>query len=224
MKKKIYIAPSILSADILKLQEQVHLVEEEGADFIHVDIMDGHFVPNITFGSNIVKALQSVTKVPLDVHLMIANPELYLEQFIDAGANILTVHQESGPHLHRQLQRIRELGAKPGVTINPGTDLSAILPILGDVYLVLLMTVNPGFGGQKFIEFSLDKINNLSKYRQKHNLDFLIEVDGGIDPHTAASVIRAGADILVAGNAIFGQKDIPGAFRDLKKSAINSLD
>jgi ribulose-phosphate 3-epimerase len=220
----LQIAPSILAADLFKLAEQVKIVENAGADMIHVDVMDGHFVPNITFGPVIVSALKRVTDLPLDVHLMISEPERYIQQFVDAGANILTVHQEAGPHMHRTLQSIKEAGIHAGVCINPGTNISSIFPILSEVYLVLIMSVNPGFGGQNFLPLAAEKIAMLAKYRDETNFNFLIEVDGGISPQTAGEVVSAGADILVAGNAIFGQSDIKSAFQELKKAANDALD
>ena len=224
MINKLQIVPSILSTDLVKLAEQIEIVEDAGADMIHVDVMDGHFVPNITFGPVIVSALKRVTDLPLDVHLMISEPERYIQQFVDAGASILTVHQEAGPHLHATLQMIKEAGIRAGVCINPGTNISSIYPILSEVHLVLIMTVNPGFGGQAFLPFTTEKIAMLAKYREETNLKFLIEVDGGISPQTAGEVVSAGAEILVAGNAIFGQVDIKSAFEDLKKAANTALE
>ncbi len=207
------LAPSILSADLLKLEEQIKIVESNGADFIHVDVMDGHFVPNITFGPVIVKTLKKITRLPLDVHLMIENADRYVEEFAKAGASYITVHQEALYHLHRALQQIRDAGAKPGISLNPATDISSVLPVLGEVDMILLMTVNPGFGGQKFLPFVLDKIKALAEIKQEMAYDFMIEVDGGIDSEIAGQVLDAGAEILVAGNAIFGQPDIAGACR-----------
>ena len=209
------LAPSILSADLLKLEEQIRIVEANGADFIHVDVMDGHFVPNITFGPVIVRTLKRITKLPLDVHLMIEHAGLYVEEFAAAGASYITVHQEALKHLHRVIQQIRNAGARPGISLNPATDISTILPVLGEVDLILLMTVNPGFGGQKFLEFVVDKVRALAEIKQEMDFDFLIEVDGGIDPETAGRVLDAGAEVLVAGNAVFGQTDIAAACRKL---------
>ena len=209
------LAPSILSADLLKLEEQIRIVEANGADFIHVDVMDGHFVPNITFGPVIVRTLKRITKLPLDVHLMIEHAGLYVEEFAAAGASYITVHQEALKHLHRVIQEIRNAGARPGISLNPATDISTILPVLGEVDLILLMTVNPGFGGQKFLEFVVDKVRALAEIKQEMDFDFLIEVDGGIDPETAGRVLDAGAEVLVAGNAVFGQTDIAAACRKL---------
>jgi len=180
------LAPSILSADLLKLEEQVRIVEENHADYIHVDIMDGHFVPNITFGPVIVKSLKKITSLPLDVHLMIENAGNYVEEFAAAGASYITVHQEALKHLHRVLQQIRNAGAKPGISLNPATDISTILPVLSEVDMILIMTVNPGFGAQKFLPFVLDKIKALAEIKQEMDYDFMIEVDGGIGPELDA--------------------------------------
>jgi len=220
----IKLAPSILSADLLKLEEQVRIVAKNGADFIHVDIMDGHFVPNITFGPNIVAALKRVTNRPLDVHLMISDPDFYIQQFAAAGARILTVHQELNSHLHRTIQNIKQNKVKAGVAINPATELSTIFPVLEELDLILLMTVNPGFGGQKFIHLVLDKIRALAEIKRKKHYRFLIEVDGGIDTVTIPLVVKAGAEVLVAGNAIFNQKDIARACKQIKETAYKSLE
>jgi ribulose-phosphate 3-epimerase len=222
--KKVYLAPSILSADLLFLQEQIQLVEKNGADFIHVDIMDGHFVPNITFGPVIVSVLKRITKLPLDVHLMISEPDKYTEQFATAGANYLTVHAENNIHLHRTIQNIKEYGVKVGLALNPATPLYPIEPILGEVDLVLAMTVNPGFGGQKFIDLVLNKVSALVEIKKKNNFRFLIEVDGGINNQTAPIVVKAGAEVLVAGDAVFGQNDIAGSCRMLKKAAEDTFE
>ena len=220
----IKIAPSILSADILKLKDQIDDVVENGADFIHVDVMDGQFVPNITFGPVIVSALNKITKLPLDIHLMIMNADNYVPQFAAAGADIITVHQEACLHLHRTIQLIKENGVKAGVSLNPATDLSLIEPILPEVDLVLLMTVNPGFGGQLFIPLVLDKISWLAEYKRESHSSFLIEVDGGINKKTIPQVVRAGAEVLVAGDAIFSQQDPGDACRQLKEIAGNSIE
>ena len=215
MKKLI--SPSILSADFSKLGEEVLAVEKAGADWIHVDVMDGHFVPNITIGVPVVHSLSKVTKLPLDVHLMIENADRYLEDFISAGAKILTVHQEACPHLHRTITRIKELGIKAGVSINPATPVDHLREILPFVDVVLVMSVNPGFGGQKFISKCLQKIKKLDEIREKKKLNFLIEVDGGINSETIQSVSRAGCDVFVAGSAIFGQgKDVKKNIKDLR--------
>jgi len=203
MERRIQIAPSILSADFARLGEQVHEAEKAGADLIHIDVMDGHFVPNITVGPLVVRALRPVTRLPLHVHLMIEEPERYIETFVRAGADLVTVHVETCPHLHRTLQQIREAGAKPAVTLNPATPLVALEEVLDQVELVLIMTVNPGFGGQRLIPSTLEKVRRLRELLDKRGLDCLIEVDGGVNMDTLEQVVRAGADVLVMGAAIF---------------------
>lgn len=210
MQNKISIAPSILSADFGRLNEEIQSVESY-AELIHVDVMDGHFVPNITIGAPIVSKIR--TKLPLDCHLMIENPERFFEDFAKAGASILTVHQETCPHLHRSIQALKVLGLKAGVALNPATPLDTIVEILDDIDMVLLMTVNPGFGGQKFIESVLPKIEKLRRLRPK--LD--IEVDGGINAETARAVCKAGANILVSGSYIFGAKNRRAAIERLRR-------
>ncbi len=197
------IAPSILSADFANLQRDIELVERAGADYIHVDVMDGQFVPNITLGPNIVSAIRPVTKLPLDVHLMIVQPENFIEAFAKAGSDIITVHAESTPHIHRAVQMIKSFGVKAGVVINPGTPISAIQHVLDMVDQVLIMTVNPGFGGQSFIEDSLNKIAALIEIRENYNWHFDIEVDGGINTETAQRCKEAGANVFVAGSFIY---------------------
>lgn len=203
MPSIVKIAPSILAADFARLGGQVKEAEAAGADWLHVDVMDGRFVPNITLGPIVVEALKRSSHLPLDVHLMIVEPEKYLEAFAAAGADRLTVHAETCPHLHRTLQQIRELGAKTGVAINPATPLSAVEEIVAEIDQLLVMTVNPGFGGQKFIELCVDKIARAKKMIDQSGAETTIEVDGGIDRSTAPKVVQAGASILVAGNAIF---------------------
>lgn len=205
--RKIKIAPSILSADFARLGEQVAAAELGGADYIHVDVMDGHFVPNITVGPLVVSAVRRSTRLPLDVHLMIEEPERYLADFAAAGADCLTVHVETCPHLHRTIQQIKELGCRAGVTLNPSTSVVALEQVLPDVDLVLVMTVNPGFGGQALIEGTLPKIQRVREMLDGLGSDAEIEVDGGIDPETAPRVTRAGASVLVAGSAVFGATD-----------------
>jgi ribulose-phosphate 3-epimerase len=197
------VAPSILSADFSRLGEEIAAVARAGADFIHVDIMDGHFVPNLTIGPLVIKAIRKATSLPFDVHLMISPVDPYIEDFVSAGADILTVHPEAGPHLHRTLQAIRAAGARPGVALNPATPVAAIEPVLGDVDLVLVMSVNPGFGGQAFIRSQLAKIEVIRKLIDASGRDIMLEVDGGVNAETARDVIAAGADVLVAGSAVF---------------------
>lgn len=201
------IAPSILSADFTRLKEEINAVEKAGADYIHIDIMDGHFVPNISVGPMIVRAVRRVTDLPLDVHLMISNPDEYIDEFADAGANILTVHAEAVVHMHRTIQHIRGRGMRPGISLNPATPLNVLEWILDDLDLVLLMTVNPGFGGQEFIQSSIPKIKGLREMVMKGNHVPEIEVDGGIGPDTVGLVSSAGADVFVAGSAIFSSPD-----------------
>jgi ribulose-phosphate 3-epimerase len=197
------IAPSILSADFARLGEEVREIDEAGADWIHIDVMDGHFVPNLTIGPGVVKALRPHTAKPFDVHLMISPVDPFLDAFAEAGADIITVHPEAGPHLHRTVQRVKALGKKAGVSLNPATPAKALDYVLGDIDLVLVMTVNPGFGGQKFITSQLKKIEAIANRVAKEGLDVQIEVDGGIDPDSARLAVGAGATVLVAGTAAF---------------------
>jgi ribulose-phosphate 3-epimerase len=197
------IAPSILSADFAKLGEEVRAIDEAGADWIHIDVMDGHFVPNLTIGPGVVKALRPHSKKPFDVHLMISPVDNFLDAFAEAGADIITVHPEAGPHLHRTVQRIKGLGKKAGVSLNPATPAKALDYVLEDIDLVLVMSVNPGFGGQKFISSQLSKIEAVARRIAQQGLDVQLEVDGGIDPETARQAVSAGATVLVAGTAAF---------------------
>lgn len=203
----IKVAPSILSADFSKLAEEIIDVENGGADFIHIDVMDGHFVPNITIGPLIVEAIRPITSLPLDVHLMIENPDQYIQAFAEAGADYISVHVEACPHLHRTIQLIRSYGVKAGVVLNPATPLQSIIHIVDDIDLVLLMTVNPGFGGQAFIHPVLPKIKELSELVKERNLLVEIEVDGGVNEETAKLCITAGANVLVAGSAVYNKSD-----------------
>jgi len=220
----VLIAPSILSADFAKLGEEVAAAERGGADLIHVDVMDGHFVPNITIGPLIVRALKRVTRLPLDVHLMITEPDRYIEPFREAGASMISVHVEVLPHLHRTVQAIKALGAKAGVVVNPSTPVSALGEVAGDVDFVLVMSVNPGFGGQTFIPRSESKVREARALLDRAgNHQAGVEIDGGIDLTTAPRVVAAGASILVAGSAIFHAPDPERATRDLKAAAEGAL-
>jgi ribulose-phosphate 3-epimerase len=220
---RIEIAPSILAANFAKLGEDVRVVEEAGADVLHVDIMDGHFVPNISLGIPVVASLRKATRLPLDVHLMIEQPELYIEDFIRAGGNRILVHQEATVHLDRALAMIRELGAEAGAAINPATPVGMLSEVLDKVDTVLVMTVNPGFGGQKFIPNTYEKIRQLNQMRARYNASFRIEVDGGVDPGNTAELAQAGANTFVAGTSIFHTADPAAATRQLKKLATQAL-
>jgi ribulose-phosphate 3-epimerase len=213
------IAPSILSADFTRLGEEVRAVEAAGADVIHVDVMDGHFVPNITIGPLVVRAVRAVTSLPVDVHLMITDPDRYLKDFIDAGADWVTVHVEACVHLHRTLTSIKDMGRKAGAVLNPATSLTSLEYVLSEVDLVMLMSVNPGFGGQSFIPSVIDKIRRLRQILDAVNPEVGIEVDGGIGPATIAAVAEAGANIFVAGSAIYGQVDYAAVIRNMKQQA-----
>jgi ribulose-phosphate 3-epimerase len=212
----VKIAPSILSANFAKLGEEIRDVEQGGADYIHVDVMDGHFVPNITIGPLIVEAIRPITKLPLDVHLMIEHPDRYIPTFAKAGADYLSVHVEACPHLHRTVHLIKECGVKAGVVLNPHTPVAMIEHIIDDVDLVLLMTVNPGFGGQKFIHSVLPKIKRVAQLAKERNLEIEIEVDGGVNAETARLCIEAGANVLVAGSAIYNERDRAAAIRAIR--------
>lgn len=211
------IAPSMLSADFLKLEQEIEMINQSQADWFHLDVMDGVFVPNISFGFPIIKAIKQLAEKPLDVHLMIVQPERYIKQFRDAGADILSVHYEACTHLHRTLQNIREAGMKSGIVLNPHSPVQLLHDILPMADLVLLMSVNPGFGGQKFIDRTLDKIRELKQMVHKQGLKTLIEVDGGIDLNNKAQLLAAGADILVAGNTVFTSQDPLHTIALLKK-------
>lgn len=213
----IKIAPSILSADFARLGEEIRAIEAGGADYVHVDVMDGHFVPNITIGPLLVDAIRPVTQLPLDVHLMIANPDQYVPAFAEAGADIIVVHAEASTHLHRTVQLIKSFGKKAGVSLNPATSLTALEMILPDLDLVLLMTVNPGFGGQSFIESCLPKISALRQQIKQQGLDVELEVDGGVKIDNIAKIAAAGADVFVAGSAVFGTDDYAATIAALKE-------
>ena len=220
---RVEIAPSILAANLAKLGDDVRIVEEAGAYVIHVDIMDGHFVPNISLGIPVLASLRKATRLPLDVHLMIEQPELYIEDFIRAGGSRILVHQEATVHLDRALAMIRELGAEAGAAINPATPVSMLSEVLDKVDTVLVMTVNPGFGGQKFIPNTYEKIRQLNQMRARYNASFRIEVDGGVEPENTAELAQAGANTFVAGTSIFHTADPAAATRQLKKLATQAL-
>ena len=218
--RSLMIAPSILSADFTRLGDEIRAVEAAGADVIHVDVMDGHFVPNITIGPLVVRAVRAVTDLPVDVHLMITDPDRYLKDFIDAGADWVTVHVEACVHLHRTLTCIKDLGRKAGAVLNPATSLTTLEYVLAEVDLVMLMSVNPGFGGQSFIPSAIDKIRRLRQMLDAVNPGAGIEVDGGIGPTTIGAVAEAGANIFVAGSAIYGQAEYGPVIRDLRQRAV----
>lgn len=213
------LAPSILAADYTKLGSQIKACTEGGAQWIHCDIMDGHFVPNISFGPKIVNAASRAADAFIDVHLMIENPDDYIEAFVDAGADLISVHYEACPHLHRSIQNIKQQGVMTGVVVNPATSLHNIEPILADVDLVLLMSVNPGFGGQSFIDNTHKRLQQMAQIRTEENLDFLIEVDGGVNLHNIETIVRSGADVLVAGSSVFKADDIPLRVQELQRNA-----
>ena len=216
MKK---IAPSILSADFSRLGEEIIAIEAGGADYVHIDVMDGHFVPNITIGPLIVEAVRRVTQLPLDVHLMIADPDRYIPDFAKAGADIIVVHAEATHHLHRTVQLIKSLGKRAGVSLNPATPLNVLDYVLEDLDLVLLMTVNPGFGGQSFIEACIPKIQSLRGIMDRRGIEAELEVDGGVKTDNIARIAHAGADVFVAGSAVFGSPDYAATIAELKKRA-----
>lgn len=219
----IKIAPSILAADFAKLGQEVKEVEAAGAELIHIDVMDGHFVPNISFGAIALEAIRPLSTLPMDVHLMIENPDQYIEQFAKAGADYITVHVESCRHLHRTIQLIRSYGVKPGVVLNPHTPIESIQHVLEDVDMVLFMTVNPGFGGQKFIESVVPKVAALSKIIKERGLDIEIEIDGGINAETIVPCAKAGATIFVAGSAIYGKEDRAQALQEIKQAGLSAI-
>jgi ribulose-phosphate 3-epimerase len=213
------LAPSVLSAPFGRLAEAIQTVESAGADWLHLDVMDGKFVPNISFGQPVVRAIRSITSLPLDVHLMIEDPGRYAQDFVKAGADTLTVHLEACTHLHRNIHQIKDLGIKAGVAINPHTPVESLLPVLADLDLVCLMSVNPGFGGQAFIPSTMSKLHALNQYRQERGLRFGIEIDGGVDLSNALALMEAGANVLVAGQSVFGQADPAAAVRAFKAIA-----
>jgi len=219
-ERKAYLAPSILSADFANLENQISLIEKGGADYIHMDVMDGRFVPNITFGGPVIKSIVGKTKMPFDVHLMIVHPEERLADFVTPQTEYITVHEEASLHLHRIIYQIKSLGVKAGVALNPSTPVSALECVIEDVDMVLIMSVNPGFGGQKFIPQAMNKVKELNKIRKEKNLNFKIEIDGGVSLSNCKEIFDAGVDLLVAGSAVFGAEDVTKRtmeFKDILK-------
>lgn len=217
------IAPSVLASDFTRLAEEFEMINQSEADWFHIDVMDGKFVPNISFGQFIVEQMKSIAQKPLDVHLMIVEPEKYVPEFIKAGADIITVHYEACPHLHRNIQQIKSLGAKAGVALNPHTPVSVLWDIIQDIDMVCLMSVNPGFGGQKFIEHTYQKVEQLRFYLSNHQMDHvLIEIDGGVTAHNAAALCKSGANVLVAGSAVFKADDPHQAIKSIKYAHENT--
>jgi len=219
---KVRIAPSLLAADFSKLGEEVRAIEIGGADLLHFDVMDGHFVPPITVGASVVRDIRKVTRIPLDVHLMVDRPDDLLDQFVDAGAACITVHAEAAPHLDRTLRHIKSRGIRAGVAINPATPLNSVYYVLGLVDIVLVMSVNPGYGGQAFLDYTLAKIEALKGEIRHRKLQTLLEVDGGVKMDNVGKVVKAGADIIVAGTAVFGAPDYAVAIRDLRAAGVNA--
>ncbi len=211
------LAPSILSADFSNLLKDVKIVEKAGCEFLHIDVMDGHFVPNITIGPVVVQSLKGKTDMVFDVHLMIEEPEKYIEAFAKAGADIITIHQETAAHMHRVIQMIKAQGVKAGVSLNPATSLNTLEYILEDLDMVLIMSVNPGFGGQKYIPAMTEKVRRLKDMIDRKDLNVEIQVDGGINPDNVREIVKAGADIIVAGSAVFNAEDVPGAVQNLRR-------
>ncbi|MBE6068268.1 MAG: ribulose-phosphate 3-epimerase [Clostridium lundense] len=214
----IKIAPSILSADFSKLGEEVKNIEAHGADIVHIDVMDGMFVPNITFGMPIIKSIRNVTKMPFDVHLMIEKPDRYIEDFVKAGADIITVHYEADKHIDRTINYIKSFGVKAAVALNPGTPVSNIKDLIPELDMVLIMSVNPGFGGQKYIKYASNKIREVKELKDKFNPNLLIEVDGGVDVSNIREVVESGANVIVAGSAVFKNNDVEGNIKNLREA------